>query len=62
MEVEISRACSAKGGRLEIAYRILVGKSERKRPVRRPRQTWKDSINLDLIEIGCGGVDWIHVV
>jgi hypothetical protein len=34
------------------AYRILVGKPERKRPLGRPRPMWEDNINIDLTEIG----------
>jgi hypothetical protein len=41
------------------AYRILVGKPEGKRPLRRPRRRWVDNINMDLREIGWDGVDWI---
>jgi hypothetical protein len=33
------------------AYRILVGKPEGRRPFRRPRCRWVDSIKMDLIEI-----------
>jgi hypothetical protein len=33
------------------AYRVLVGKPEGKRPLRRPRRGWKDNINIDLGEI-----------
>jgi hypothetical protein len=29
------------------AYRILVGKSEGKRPLRRPRRRWVDNIKVD---------------
>jgi hypothetical protein len=32
------------------AYRILVGKPERKRPLGRPRSRWKDNIKMDLRE------------
>jgi hypothetical protein len=39
------------------AYRILVGKSEGKRPLGRPRCRWVDYINMDLREIGCDEVD-----
>jgi hypothetical protein len=42
------------------AYRILVVKSEEKRPIGRPRRRWEDSIKMDLREIGCG-VDWIDL-
>jgi hypothetical protein len=34
------------------AYRILVGKPERKRPLGRPRRRWVNNINMDLREIG----------
>ena len=29
-------------------YRVLVGKPERKRPLRRPRPRWVDNIRTDL--------------
>jgi hypothetical protein len=37
-------------------YRVLVGKPEGKRPLRRPRRRWEDGIRMDLIvrEIGWG--------
>jgi hypothetical protein len=41
------------------AYRILVGKTEVKRPLRRPRCRWVDNIKIDLREIGWDGLDWI---
>jgi hypothetical protein len=40
-------------------YRLLVGKPDGKRPLGRPRRRWIDNINMDLLEIGWGGVDWI---
>jgi hypothetical protein len=43
------------------AYRILVGKPEVKRPLGRPRRSWMDNIKIYLREIGCGGMDWIHL-
>jgi hypothetical protein len=33
-------------------YRLLVGKPEGKRPLRRPRRRWMDNIKMDLIETG----------
>jgi len=36
-------------------YRVLVGKSEGKRPLGRPRRRWEDNIKMDLLEAGCGG-------
>jgi hypothetical protein len=41
------------------AYRLLVGKPEGKRPLGRPKRRWVDNIEIDLLEIGWGGVDWI---
>jgi hypothetical protein len=41
------------------AYRLLVGKSEGKRPLGKPRCRWVDNIKMDLLEIGLGIVDWI---
>jgi hypothetical protein len=38
------------------AYRIVVGKSEDKRPQRRIRCTWEDIIKIDLEEIRWEGV------
>jgi hypothetical protein len=48
-------------GQIRNAYAILVGKSEEKRPSRRPRRRWEDNIRIDLREIGWEGVDWIHL-
>jgi hypothetical protein len=41
------------------AYMLLVGKSEGKRPVGRPRRKWMDNIRMDRGEVGWGDVDWI---
>jgi hypothetical protein len=40
-------------------HRVLVGKPEGKRLLRRPRHRWEDGIRMDLREIGLRGVDWI---
>jgi hypothetical protein len=42
-------------------YKVLVGKPEGKRPLRRPRRRWEDGIRMDLRDIGLGGVDWIRL-
>jgi hypothetical protein len=44
-------------GEKKNAYRILVGKPEGKRPLRRPRRRWVDNIKMDLREIGWDGVN-----
>jgi hypothetical protein len=43
------------------AYRVLVGKPERKRLLGRPRCRWEDNIKIDLRQIGWGGMDWINL-
>jgi hypothetical protein len=42
-------------------YRILMGKTEGKRPLGRPRCRCEDNIKMDLQEVGCGGMDWIEL-
>jgi hypothetical protein len=39
-------------------YRVLVGKTEGKRPLGRPRHRWEDDVRMDLQEVGCGFEDW----
>jgi hypothetical protein len=43
------------------AYRILVRKSEGKRPLGRPRCRWVDNIQLDVREKGWDGIDSINL-
>jgi hypothetical protein len=43
------------------AYRILVGKQEGKRALRRPRHRYVDNIKINLREIAWGGIDWIDL-
>jgi len=38
-------------------HRVLVGKSEGKRPLGRARPRWDDNIMMDLQEVGCGDMD-----
>jgi hypothetical protein len=42
-------------------YRVVVGKSEGKRPLERHRYRWEYNIKMDLQEVGCGGMDWIEL-
>jgi hypothetical protein len=49
----------ARMGEKRTAYRLLVGKPEGRRPLGRPRRRWMDNIRTDLVEVGCGDVDWI---
>jgi hypothetical protein len=49
----------ARTGKKRNAYRLLVGKSEGKSPLGRPRRRWVDNIRMDLGEMEWGDVDWI---
>ena len=51
-------ACGAYGWG-EGVYRLLLGKSEGRRPLGRPRLRWVDNIRMDLQEVECGYMDWI---
>ena len=42
-------------------FRVLVGKSEGKRPLGRHRRRWEDNIKVDVQEVGCGGMEWIEL-
>ena len=42
-------------------HRVLVGKSEGKRPLGRPRRRWEDNIKMDLQEGGGGFEDWMEL-
>jgi hypothetical protein len=41
------------------AYRVLMGKSEGRRPLGTPRPRWEDNIKRDIQEVGWRGMDWI---
>jgi len=42
-------------------YKFLVGKPEGNRPLGRSRRRWENNIEMDLREVGCGGMDWIEL-
>ena len=42
-------------------HRVLVRKSEGKRPLGRPRLRWEDNIKMDLQEMGWGYGDWMEL-
>jgi hypothetical protein len=42
-------------------YRILVGKTERKRPLGSPRRRWEYNMKADLRGMGLDGMDWIDL-
>jgi hypothetical protein len=60
---EMGEACSLNGEKIGV-YRSLLGKSEGKRPLGRPRHIWEDNIKMDLQEVGCGvwtGFCWLRI-
>jgi hypothetical protein len=57
MEDEVGRTCGTHGERRGV-YRVLVGRSEGKRLLGRPRRRWEDNIKMDLRKIGIDGANW----
>jgi hypothetical protein len=53
-------ACRAYGERRGV-YRVLVGKSEGKRPLGRDSCKREDNIKMNFQEVGCGIMDWINL-
>jgi hypothetical protein len=45
------------------AYRVLIGKSEGRRRLERPRHRWENNVKMDLQEVVWGGkcTDWIDL-
>jgi hypothetical protein len=41
---------------------ILAEKHKECRTLRRPMNSWKDDIKIDLRNIACDGAHWIHAV
>jgi hypothetical protein len=55
----MGESCSTNGEKRK-EYRLLVGNSEGKRQLRRPRRRWVDNIRMDLGEVD--GVMWTGLV
>jgi hypothetical protein len=54
----------ARRGEERKLYKILVGNTEGRRPLGRPRRGWKDGIRMDLRESGWGlwsGFSWLRI-
>jgi hypothetical protein len=51
----------ARMGERRGVYRVLVGRPEGKRPLRRPRRRWEDNIKMDLRETGIDGANRIQL-
>jgi hypothetical protein len=48
----------ARMGEKRVAYRVLLGRPDRKRPLGRPRRRWEDNIKMNIQEVGWGhGLD-----
>jgi hypothetical protein len=48
----------ARMGEKRNVYRLVVEKSEGKRPLGRPRSRWINNIKMDLLDMGLSVVDW----
>ena len=46
---------------MQDAYRVLVGRPERKKLLERPRRKWEDNFKMDLREVGCDTGEWIDL-
>ena len=57
----MGRVCSTYGERRDV-YRVLVGTTDGKRPLGRPRHRWEDNMKMDVQEVECECMDWIDVV
>jgi len=51
----------ARVGERRDVYRVLVEKTEGKRPLGRTRRRWEDNSKMDLQEVGCRGMDWFEM-
>jgi hypothetical protein len=58
--MRLARHVARMGGD-RIVYRVLVGKSEGKSPLGKPRRRWEDGIRMDLRETGWESVEWIQL-
>jgi hypothetical protein len=56
----MGRTCGANGEERGV-HRVLVGKSEEKRPLGRPRRRCEDNIKMDVEEVGGGRGDWMEL-
>ena len=51
----------ARMGEGRCVHRLLVGKTEGKGPLARPRRGWEDNIKMDILEMGGGCGDWMDL-
>jgi hypothetical protein len=48
-------------GARRVAYRVLVGKPEGRRPLGRARIRWEGDIKTNIQNVGWEGMDWINL-
>jgi hypothetical protein len=48
-------------GRVEKCTENFFRKPEGNRPLGRPRCGWKGNMRMDIWQIVCEGVDWVHL-
>jgi len=53
-------ACGTYGDRTS-GYKVVVGRSDGKKPFERTRRKREDNIKTGLQEVGWGNIDWIHL-
>jgi len=53
-------ACSTYGEK-RLVYRVLVGRTEGKRPLGRPSSRWEDIIKMNIQDVKYGSMVWIDV-
>ena len=46
---------------MKIILYLCREKPEGKRPLGRSSHRWENNIQMDLQDVGCGGVDWIEL-
>ena len=51
----------ARMGEEKGVYRVLVGRTEGKRPLGKTRRRWEDNIKMNIQEVGFGGMDRIDL-
>ena len=57
----MGRTRSTYGAIQKCIYRVLVGKSEGKRPLGRPSRRWEDNIIMYLREVVCDPAEYIDL-
>jgi hypothetical protein len=48
-------------GRREVHREFWWGNLREREPLGRSRRRWEDNVNMNLQEVGCGGIDWIDL-